>query len=737
MIDNPLQMSDWGIKKFLKVVLVVQLVMLGLVGLSALGFGIPALTQIVGFIYLAFLPGIIILRILRLHRLGTVRMLLYSVGLSLAFSMFLGFFINMLYPLIGISKPISTLPLITTWTVMLALLCFIAYKRDKGFFISSHLKGGELLSPPVLLLILLPLLTVVGTRLVNFYQTNIVLMVLICLIGFVPVLAIFTKFIPERLYPLAIYSIALALLWHLSLVSRYLIQFDSFLEYHFFGLVVKSGLWNMEIPHNYNAMLSITILPATFSQLLGMSGTAIFKVIYPVWYALVPLGLYEVYRSRFSTRQTFLAVFFFVSIFVFFLEMPSICRQMVAELFCVLLIMLIMDREATGSKKALFVIFGASLVVSHYSLSYLYMAFLVLSLIMLYLLREKSLQVTVYSVTLFVVICLAWYMYMSSSELLSSVVNLVNHIYETFDIEFLNPFSRDLSYILVRPSANALSLTYKILWYLMLLFMAVGATTLISDLRRKEAGKEYATLAIGNYLLLGLCIAIPFLSNALGVNRMIHVASLILAPFCILGAEIIFGSFSRAIRFIRRSASKRTESTIGVTVVLVVFFLFNTSLPFEIANSAEGRSFPLAFGGITRGDTDIALKNLVNLRSASPTEQEVASAEWLRDLRNEERYIHATYWMIGVPALVSYGMIPEEQICNLTALTSMEEIKGSYVYLGYFNVVLGYGTTRTVLGQPDPVQGNINHWRISSIYPLLDGCGKVYTNGASEVYWSP
>jgi uncharacterized membrane protein len=79
-MDNPLQMVDWEIRKFLKVVLVAQLVMLGLVGLSALGFGIPVLTQIVGFIYLTFIPGIIILRILRLHELGSVRTLLYSVG---------------------------------------------------------------------------------------------------------------------------------------------------------------------------------------------------------------------------------------------------------------------------------------------------------------------------------------------------------------------------------------------------------------------------------------------------------------------------------------------------------------------------------------------------------------------------------------------------------------------------------------------------------------------------------
>ena len=36
--------------------------MLGLIGLAALGFDIPVLRQIVGFIFLTFVPGILILK---------------------------------------------------------------------------------------------------------------------------------------------------------------------------------------------------------------------------------------------------------------------------------------------------------------------------------------------------------------------------------------------------------------------------------------------------------------------------------------------------------------------------------------------------------------------------------------------------------------------------------------------------------------------------------------------------
>ncbi|OYT53597.1 MAG: hypothetical protein B6U72_05205, partial [Candidatus Altiarchaeales archaeon ex4484_2] len=101
-INNPLQINDWEIKKFFKIVLVIQLMMWGAIGLDAIGLQIPIIRQFIGFIYLAFIPGIILLRILRLHKLGNIETIVYAVGLSLATLMFTGFFMNMIYPFFGI-----------------------------------------------------------------------------------------------------------------------------------------------------------------------------------------------------------------------------------------------------------------------------------------------------------------------------------------------------------------------------------------------------------------------------------------------------------------------------------------------------------------------------------------------------------------------------------------------------------------------------------------------------------
>jgi uncharacterized membrane protein len=75
-------MNDWEIKRFLCLVLVVQLTLWGLVCIEGVGFKAPILRQLVGFIYLTFIPRFLILRVLRIHYIGSVETLLYAVGLS-------------------------------------------------------------------------------------------------------------------------------------------------------------------------------------------------------------------------------------------------------------------------------------------------------------------------------------------------------------------------------------------------------------------------------------------------------------------------------------------------------------------------------------------------------------------------------------------------------------------------------------------------------------------------------
>ncbi len=732
-------MTDEKNCNFLAPAISIQAVFLLLIAGRLSGVSVPVITEIVGIVYLSFLPGVLILTILKLNRFGISLTICYAVGISLIFNMMLGFIINVTFAFAGINTPLSTISLLITWSIVVALLTYLAYRQRECFPALQTFRITELCSPHVLFFILLPVLAVLGALIVTHFQYNIVLFILLAAIAIIMVLISTTKIIPERYYNLAIYCIALSLLWHFSNVSEYLVQWDSFLEYHFFNLSDSAAFWDWTKPENYNAMLSITVLPTLFSQLIGMSGDFIFKVVYPLWYALVPVVLYSIYQHRTDKKSSFLAVFFFISIYVFFLEMPSINRQMIAELFIVLLISLILNEVITGSKKVLLILFGIGIIVSHYSLTYIYMGFLIIAIVMIYWFRRKTSYITATFVVLFAVVSIAWYIYVSSAQPLESVVVIGKHIATSVSTDLLNPTSRDLSSIFMQSAADSLHLTYRILWYFILACIALGGIPVLPEIVRKRSGNpEYTALIVGSYILLAACIVIPFFSVSLGINRMIHIASIILAPLGITGLKIVFNSIRRVFR---RDAynlyNLNAVSMTGITIILAIFFLFNCRLIYELADSPADRSIPLAYGDVINNNPQMPLRDRVTIRAAAPTAAEVNSAEWLKKYRNKDMRVYATPFQIDMPVLVSYGMLNPDEALIITPETTNDELMDSYMYLGYINTVMGYGTTKAYTGRPDPILGNTLYWDINEIKPVTDNLNSIYSNGESKILWSP
>ena len=87
---------------------------------------IPVLRQILGFMSLTFLPGWLIVHILKINNLSSSVKLVLSVGLSVAFVMFFGLLINTLYPLLGYSRPLDTLSAVSSFSVALLFMAAIA-----------------------------------------------------------------------------------------------------------------------------------------------------------------------------------------------------------------------------------------------------------------------------------------------------------------------------------------------------------------------------------------------------------------------------------------------------------------------------------------------------------------------------------------------------------------------------------------------------------------------------------
>jgi uncharacterized membrane protein len=727
---------------------------------------VPFLRQILGFFFLTILPGLLILQILKLNKLNTIETILYSVGVSVAFLMFIGFFMNTLYPPLGIPNPISTSHLMLTISIIIIILSIISYQRNKNFSISIPTNLKESFSPSVLFLVLLPILGVLGAYLVTFYGNNTILLLLIILIALAVVLAMF-DIIPTKLFPLAIVMIALALLFHHTFISFHLCGGgDHGWEYYFHLLVVKNSLWDPTIKNNLNAMLSVVMLPTIYSKLLNMDGMWVKKIIYPLIFTMVPLALYQIYRRQINDKTAFLSVFYFMSFSLFYYIMRVIPRQAIAELFFALFILLIVDKDMNKKTKApLMIIFVAALAVSHYGLSYFFMGYLIVAWLLLFLLENinvSSLKQRVHSkfnfnaswlkinqnsvnansqnkntalpviktlsvtfIAIYLVFALSWYMYVSSSSVFTGIVSIGDHIYSSIFIDFFNPLSRESSVLLalgmgtVRPffwvRVNA------IVQHTIQIFIIVGAIRLMAKHRELKFTREFVAMVFVSTVILLACIVLPFFSEKMAIGRIYHITLFLLAPCCILGGETVWKYVSKAFRSI---SFKRSTYAKICLIILIPYFLFNIGFVHEFTEHPTGS--PVSFYRLAESNDPIEKKTYYLHRM--PT-QDFVSATWLSERKNDQSAIY-TGWLSKEHLLRPYPLPPTERIYILDP-PNMSIKKSDFVFLRCLNVKDNIMMLPSInIGSHIFQYPYYNTTEITG----LSVKNKIYSNGGSEIY---
>ena len=333
---------------------------------------IPILRQISSFIFLTFIPGFLFLNILKLNKLGLVEKIVLSVGLSLTFLMFSGLALNGLLLAIGYSKPLSIASLLISLSTVTIILAIVAYRRNKAItfsFSNLRLSTGEkafLIVPS-----LFPLLSIVGMRIMNLTDNNIILMLLLFLI---PAYIIFISFshrmIPEKVYTTKIILIGISLLLIYSLRSNHIIGSDVHDEYFIFMTILDNFHWSQLGFGTLDTCLSISILPAIYQIFLDIDPEYLFKLFYSLIVSILPLAVYLLSKKYIGGFYAFLASVFFISQIVF-LQTPSYARTNTAIFFFGLAILVMFhDGISEFDRKALFIIFSASTIMSHYGTTY-------------------------------------------------------------------------------------------------------------------------------------------------------------------------------------------------------------------------------------------------------------------------------------------------------------------------------------------------------------------------------
>lgn len=686
---------------------------------------IPFARQIIGFGYLAFAPGFMLLKMMKPSKMDFWEIVMFSVGLSIALLMFVGLLVNEIAPFFNIPEPLSLVPLAVAMGGMVLSISFLANFSGVGFR-GEKLKSHASFAP----FVALPFLSIIGALLSNANPSNnmVYLLMIISTAVLVITSALSRKLVPPRTYPFALLMISLALLLHVSLISNYVWGLDISLEYYLFRTTKDSSLWSSLVDwyppmvrqlgvDKENAMLSVTIFPAIFSAILNLEEEWVMKIVYPIIFSFVPVCLYQLYRRKIGGKSAFLSVFFFMSFEAFFVEMQTLCRQMIAELFYILLFFTLLDERLGDRDRSIcFAIFGAGLVLSHYSMSYLFAIFILFVWLSSGLLKkirkirqDKRRLVSINLILIYLVMLFAWYIYISNSGAFDIAVEDVDRVYRRTSTEFFNPESRGRTVLRglgLEEAPSLLKLIGRGVAYTTQAFIVIGFASIILIKDRKRIFDDELKILISlNAALLAMCIILPGFAGTLNMTRFYHVLLFFLAPLCVLGGESVF--------HLAAGLRKSRIASCSILVVIISFFLFQTEFVYEIAND-ESWSIPLS-----RYRMEAPQYSSFGLRD----EQDIFCAEWLSgrmpttpDVRVYGDYASLSFSLLDSIDRSVVNDFSIEFLSNTSRITD-----GGIVYLRRVNVI-----------------GQVVIWKgvrsISDFRPLLDQTDKIYSNGGSELY---
>jgi uncharacterized membrane protein len=692
-------------------------------------FDVPIVRQVIGFIYLTFIPGLVLIKAFKLNDIDLSETLLLSVGLDIAVLMFAGFFLNGLLFAAGFSSPLSSLPILVTMNGIVLVPCLWIYLKGKSVSLN-----GISLPPRSLLFIAIPVLSILGVLLVNGFQNNFLLLLMLGIIaGLVLLGTVSRRILPAKLFPIAILAITIALLLHSSLITNYIVGWDIHSEYHAFRLVDDSAHWNStftslddRVTKGY-ATLSVTILPTVYSKIADVDATLLLKLLYPLLLSFVPLALYKLYSVKFRKEVAFLSAIFLVSNLAFFGTDGFPAKQMIGELFYVLLFLVIFkEKIGTSAKAFFFTVFSAGLVVSNYSMSYIFMFLIFVTWILvkrmqvLNLAPRTTAKITLGAVLIFFAFAFAWYIFTSATTLFNALVETLTRVSQHFLTDFFDPTARTATVLRGLGAGEATSLLHvagRIFFYSAELFIALALVVMLLKKEYKKFGYEYAILTVLNCGFLIMGIVIPNFARYFRMERFYQISLLFLAPFFVLGGESVFHYVSGVLARIFPRISRTRILSVGrsqivslslVLMVLIPFFLFETGFIYEIS---KGYSYSLPLS-MYRMNRPLMYERITDAK-------EVASAVWLSNHLNASDSVVYSDLISMSHTLVSYGMLSENLrlISNTTKFTDNID----YVYLRGVNTKDGL------------VAGELFTWNISDIQPIFGYQNAIYSNDDCQV----
>ena len=702
----------------------------------------PFMRLIFGFLFLTILPGLLILQILKLNKIGSTEKVVLSVGLSISFLMLFGLLINNISLTLGYETPLSTLPLLISFNLVFIALAIIGYKLNKDAFFSlpnfnlSTSERAFLIVP-----ILFPALSIFGTHTMNTTDNNIILLFMLFLIPiYVAFVCFFNQKFPKRLYPVVIFLISSSLLLIYMLRFPHIHGRDVHTEYYLFQITLSNSHWNIFEHSPLDACLSISLLPTIYQSIINSNAQEyLFKGVYVSICSFCPLAIYLLSKKYVGDLYAFIASFFFISQLTFLTTVVN-PRTTIAIFFAALAIMVFFSGKIDPLKRRiLFIIFMLSMVVSHYSTTYIFFFIMLFcwSAVEVFSKRytfKKNLTLTV--VLLFFAFVFFWYSQVTEASF-NAGVKFVENTFLNLN-KFFIAESREGGYMQLAGVEH----TYPILsrvnlavtWGTFIL-IGIGVFTMlkrykemisISNIKRKKPDflktkfeMEYLAMVLACAGLLIIMVALPHVSRGYSIYRLYLFMMIILSVCFIMGGMTL----SKNLPFIKKALPKKQKegrkaeilkgkenvaqvrAYLVMLLILIPYFLFVTGAMYQICGAHD--SIILNSGG-------------EDYNREYVHDQDSYGAKWLM-MNGKNDHLIYTADKFGRTKLISQGKISTKQI-DYNSFPNHRKLKGGYIYLCHNNVVRDKLVVKGITCE------------MNKYSDMFIGRSKIYNNEGAEIY---
>jgi len=693
------------------------------------------LRQILGFLFLTILPGLLILQILRLNEIGATEKFILSVGLSVSFVIFFGLLINILLFNLRYEIPLATIPLLISFNLAFIVLAVIGCKTNKTPILSLrnlNLSASEkafLIFP-----ILFPALSILGMHVMNTRDNNIILLFLLFLIPvYIAFICFYNYNFPKRLYPASIFLISISLLLLMSLRSNHIIGVDIHHEYYFFQTTLNKLHWSIFEYSSLNACLSISLLPTVVQSLLNIAPEFLFKIFFPLLFSISPLIIYVLSKKYIGEGYAFIASSFFMFQKHFFWA-EFYPRTLTAVLFFALAMMThFSDKINPLKRRILFIVFMASCIVSHYSTTYIFFLIMLGAFIGVELLSRKYTVKKVMSLTiiiLFFSMIFFWYSLVTEAPF-NSGVKLIENTLSNLNNFFMEEMRSNGINSMLGEGIQQKGIPHKIEFiftWLIFAFIGIGFITLLrryqemafpeidfkrEDFLREKFEDDYFMIALSCIVLLFVIVALPFVSNGYDMFRLYAFTTIILSIFFVIGGITVSKYLNKLIEFfqgkkaLKKNALKVPGSLI-ILLVLIPYFFCVTGVIYQIFGIPQ--SIILNSDG---ADYDMYYVH----------DQDSCGAKWLGDHTEKRQKIYTDF--IGGDVLMSQGAISFDSMDRKFLIDNKND--DEYIYLRYNNIIMNnISVIKNMSG--------FERYNTSDYADFFIKNSVIYNNGGSKIW---